>query len=65
MGINSNYLSSDGFALRISCRKKKFVKDLQGPCIGCDRFVCKECATYRRQGPIYGWMCKACKEKMK
>lgn len=63
MGINSKDLSEDGYALCVSCRKKKFIEDLADQCVMCGRWVCKSCATYRRQGYPYGYMCKSCKNK--
>lgn len=64
MGLNSEALSEDGYAICISCRKKTSVGELE-LCVECDRFVCKNCATYRRQGNPYGWVCKKCREKLK
>lgn len=63
MGISSNTLSIDGFALCISCRKKTFIDRLE-VCVVCDRFVCADCAKYRRQGNPYGWICKKCALKI-
>lgn len=63
MGINSRDLNEDGYAMCVSCRKKKSISDLADKCVFCDRWVCKSCATYRRQGVPYGYMCKACKQK--
>lgn len=63
MGINSRELSRDGYAMCISCRKKKPLSELADQCVICERWVCKECATYRRQGLPFGYMCKACKNK--
>lgn len=62
MGINSKELS-DGYALCVSCRKKKSLEELADQCIFCGKWVCKKCATYRRQGVPYGYMCKTCKSK--
>lgn len=63
MGTNSRSLDREGNAICISCRKKKALYDLADQCVMCDRWVCKECATYRRQGMPFGYVCKACKNK--
>jgi len=65
MGINSKTLSKDGYALCTSCRKKKSFEELADQCEFCGRWVCKDCATYRRQGNPFGYMCKACKSQNK
>ncbi len=57
-------LDKDGRAVCISCRQKKSISDLEN-CVGCDHFVCKSCATYRRQGSPYGYVCPSCYQKMK
>lgn len=61
MGINSRNLSANGYALCVSCRKKKFIEELADQCVFCERWVCKKCAIYRRQGNPFGYMCKLCK----
>ncbi len=65
MGINSRQLSIDGRAMCVSCRRIKNLEELADTCIFCERWVCKECATYRRQGSPFGYMCKSCKRKYK
>ncbi len=64
MGLNSNGLSEDGYAKCVSCRKKTFISNLE-LCVECDRFVCSNCARYRRQGNPYGWVCRKCAAKLK
>ncbi len=64
MALTSTHLNKEGKAGCISCRKTTFITDLQD-CVGCGRFVCKSCATYRRQGNPYGHVCKACYQKLK
>lgn len=64
MALSSEYLNEDGEALCVSCRKKKGVADLE-TCVMCEKFVCKSCATYRRQGNPYGYVCKRCLNSLK
>lgn len=65
MGRNSNEINENGETICISCRRKKFISEVE-LCILCDRFVCKSCATYLRQGdPFYGWVCKRCYRSIK
>lgn len=44
-------------------QEKTFIDRLE-VCAVCDRFVCTDCAKYRRQGNPYGWICKKCALKM-
>lgn len=64
MGINSDHLSIDGKGKCISCRKNFSISKLE-TCVICDRFVCKTCATYRKQGSPYGYVCKSCSKSIK
>lgn len=64
MGINSYALNQEGDAMCVSCRKKTHVDKLE-LCAVCDRFVCSNCAKYRRQGNPYGWVCKKCALELK
>lgn len=64
MGYNTEYANENGEVMCTSCRKK--VKDGSFKvCVCCDKFVCKNCATYRRQGNPYGYVCKRCYNKLK
>lgn len=63
MGYSTKTLNENGYAACVDCRKKTFIKDL-AECVYCGRWVCKKCATYRRQGLPFGYMCKRCKSKM-
>lgn len=56
-------LDSDGSAICKDCRTKHRVNGLE-TCVLCDHFVCKSCATYRRQGSPYGYVCKACYRRL-
>lgn len=60
MALSSGHLNERGQAGCISCRKTTSVSSLE-TCVVCDRFVCKSCATYRKQGSPYGYVCKRCK----
>ena len=64
MSLSSKGLNENGYAMCTICRKKKFVSELE-TCAVCDKFVCKDCATSRRQGNPYGYVCKRCSEKLK
>lgn len=63
MKFNSTQLNEKGEAMCISCRKKFTVSNLK-TCVACDRFVCASCATYRKQGNPYGYICKRCNTKL-
>lgn len=60
MALSSTFLNEKGQAGCVSCRKTTSVSNLV-TCAVCDRFVCKSCATYRKQGNPYGYVCKSCK----
>ncbi len=60
---NSSTVTEDGRVKCISCRKDFRISDVVD-CIRCDRFVCTSCATYRKQGDPYGYVCKSCKIKL-
>lgn len=64
MALTSRFLNASGNAGCVSCRKTKSISELES-CTLCDRFVCKGCATYRRQGSPYGYVCKTCYRKSK
>lgn len=64
MSLNSSSLNENGEALCVSCKKKFGISNLE-TCVVCDKFVCKSCATYRRQGDPYGYVCKSCQNKLK
>ncbi len=64
MGYSTRYLNEEGFAACVDCRRKKFINDL-AECAVCGRWVCKSCASYRRQGNPFGYVCKRCKVKLK
>lgn len=63
MGLSTSSLNQKGYAACTICRKKKFVSELE-TCAVCGKFVCKDCATYRRQGNPYGYVCKRCMQKL-
>lgn len=63
MALSSLFLNRSGKAGCVSCRKTHSVGDLES-CAACDRLVCKTCATYRRQGNPYGYVCKTCYRKL-
>ncbi len=63
MGINSNHLNEEGYAMCISCRRKKFVSDLE-PCQICGRFVCKSCYKVLRNSS-FKYVCKKCVSNLK
>ena len=61
---SSDYVAEDGKVKCTSCHK--VVPLLQAEsCVCCDKFVCKTCATYRRQGNPYGYVCKRCYIQLK
>lgn len=60
MALSSEYLNEKGQAGCVSCRKTTSINILE-TCVVCDKFVCKNCATYRKQGSPYGYVCKRCK----
>lgn len=65
MGTNSTQLDENFNTKCISCRRIVSGSDAE-LCVCCDRFVCKSCATYLRQGdPFYGWVCKKCYAQIK
>lgn len=64
MSYNSNSLNDAGEAMCISCRKKFSVRELEH-CALCQKFLCKSCATYRKQGNPHGYVCKGCMGKLK
>ena len=64
MNHSPNYVSEDGQAQCTSCRKVCPLSQLES-CVCCDKFVCKSCATYRRQGNPYGYTCKRCHRQLK
>lgn len=64
MAYNSEYLDENGYGMCISCRKKIFIHNLES-CAICERFVCKDCATYRKQGNPFGYVCKKCLQDLK
>ena len=64
MSLSSARLNENGYAICTICRKKKFISELE-TCVLCDKFVCKDCATYRRQGNPYGYVCRRCAIKLK
>lgn len=64
MALTSKYLNKEGKAGCVSCRKTTSINDLQN-CVGCGSLVCKSCATYRKQGNPYGYVCKTCFNKLK
>lgn len=64
MALGSSFLTEDGKAGCVSCRKTHTIRNLES-CAGCGRFVCKDCATYRRQGNPYGYVCKSCYSNLK
>ena len=59
MPLSSEYLNEKGQAGCVSCRKTMSISSLKS-CVVCDRFVCNSCATYRKQGSPYGYVCKRC-----
>lgn len=59
MSYNSTSLNQKGEAMCISCRKKFFTSNLQN-CAMCEKYVCKQCASYRKQGNPFGYVCKSC-----
>ena len=63
MSYNSESLNENGEGMCISCRKKFPLHQLE-TCEVCQRFVCKSCAVYRRQGYPYGYVCKSCARKL-
>ena len=66
MGLNSNHLNEDGYALCVSCRRKHFIRDMD-QCPICNKWVCHECGTYLKQGyhGAYGYFCKRCMTKIR
>ena len=64
MALSSNQLNEEGKAGCVSCRRTTSINALES-CACCDRFVCKSCATYRRQGNPYGYVCKSCYQRVK
>lgn len=64
MSYNSESLNEAGEAMCISCRKKFSIHELEN-CAICEKFICKSCATYRKQGNPYGYICKKCLERLK
>lgn len=66
MGLSTRQLDENGYASCVSCRRKKFISEME-QCILCDRWVCRDCATYLRQGyqGAYGYVCKACSRKIR
>ncbi len=62
MALSSEYLNENGEAGCISCRKTTPFNLLES-CAACNRFVCKSCAIYRKQGNPYGYVCKSCNQK--
>lgn len=63
MGYSTKTLNESGYASCVDCRRKFFISDIV-ECVFCERWVCKSCATYRRQGTPFGYMCKRCKSKI-
>ncbi len=63
MGLSPNYINEEGNAACCVCRKKVYISDVE-TCIICDKFVCKNCARYRKQGSPYGYVCKKCMAKL-
>ncbi len=62
LSVNSREYNEEGYGMCINCRRKKFISELVD-CEICGRLVCKNCATYRRQGNPFGWICPKCKSK--
>lgn len=58
-----NQLDAGGYTNCIVCGKRKFIMELT-ECVFCGCWVCKSCATYRRQGTPFGYVCKRCKSKI-
>lgn len=63
MGQRMNQLDESGRTNCIDCGEITFISDL-AECVFCGCWVCKKCATYRRQGTPFGYVCKRCKSKM-
>ena len=63
MGLNTYELNENGQALCCVCRRKKDFSELE-TCGVCERWVCRDCASYRRQFP-YGYISKTCQKKVK
>lgn len=51
-------LNADGSAVCKDCGRKVSFSSLEN-CSDCSHWVCKSCATYRRQQP-YGYVCGVC-----
>lgn len=64
MGYNMTTVNKNGDVMCASCRRKVSVADAK-VCSCCDKFVCTRCATYRRQGNPYGYVCRGCYNKLK
>ncbi len=66
MGTNTYTLDENGYALCVSCKRKFFIKDLE-QCAMCDRWLCRSCGTYLRQGYMgaFGYFCKSCMKFVK